>query len=262
MPRGQACLQGTRAASRSASVFAVFKMRFASRSSRAAVSTASSSAVARRIASELASELQDPTLTRLVAGAASVPQREIRLEGEAIPAPRGPVVTAVLALTGILFVVHAARILARFALAYRRPAEVLLSESGVRMKTRTELLGRILREREHVIVRSGLVRIVREVRYPRAAFYAGLLALALGSYIGVRAFVDGVRAASPSLLLTGLIVVILGIATDFVLGSLVPGTRGRVRISFVPRTGASLCMGGVDAARADDALKRALSGPR
>ena len=127
------------------------------------------------------------------------------------------------------------------------------------MKSRTELLGRILREREHVIVRSGLVRVVREVRYPRAAFYAGLLALALGSYVGVRAFSDGVRAASPSLLLTGLVIVILGIAVDFVLGSVIPGNRGRVSISFVPRSGATLCLADVDAARADDALKRALS---
>ncbi len=222
--------------------------------------TASDSAKARQIASDLAPKLKDPTLARLLAGtAAATPAREIVLEGEAIAAPRGPVVTTLLALTGILFVMHAVRLLARVALAYRRPAEVFLSDAGVRMKSRTELLGRILREREHVIVRSGLVRVVREVRYPRAAFYAGLLALALGSYVGVRAFSDGVRAASPSLLLTGLVIVILGIAVDFVLGSVIPGNRGRVSISFVPRSGATLCLADVDAARADDALKRALS---
>ena len=224
--------------------------------------TASSSETARQIVSELAPKLHDPTLARLLAGASIAPAREVRLEGQFISAPRGPVLTAILAVTGILLVMHAVRILARLALAYRRPAELSLSESGVRMKTRTELLGRTLREREHVIVRSGLVRVVREVRYPRAAFYAGLLALALGSYVGVRAFADGVRAASPSLLLTGLVVVILGIAVDFVLGSVIPGTKGRVRISFIPRTGPALCMSDVDATRADEALSRALSSPR
>ncbi len=222
---------------------------------------ASTSRAAARVASELASKLQDPTLSRLLASVAAAPQRELRLEGELIAAPRGLIVTAFLALTGLLFVIHALRLIARFALAYRRPAEVSLSEAGIRMKSRTELLGRTLREREHVIVRSGLVRVIREVRYPRAAFYTGLLALALGSYVGVRAFVDGVRAASPSLLLTGLVVVALGIGVDFVLGSLVPGARGRVRIMFVPRTGAPLCMADVDATRADDALARALSAP-
>ncbi len=221
---------------------------------------ASDSTKAQKIASDLAPKLKDPTLARLLAGAsAAAPTREIVLEGEAIAAPRGPIATTLLALTGILFVMHALRLLARVALAYRRPAQVSLSDAGIRMKTRTELLGRVLREREHVIVRSGLVRVVREVRYPRAAFYAGLLALALGSYVGVRAFSDGVRAASPSLLLTGLVIVTLGIAVDFVLGSVIPGNRGRVRISFVPRSGATLCLADVDADLADDALKRALT---
>ena len=224
----------------------------------AALST-SESAVARKVATDLAPRLHDPTLSRLLSGAVQAPLAEIRLEGEAMAAPRGPVLTTILALTGILFAMHALRLVAQLALAYRRPAEVSLSDAGIRMRTRTELLGRTLREREHVIVRSGLVRVVREVRYPRAAFYAGLLALALGSYVGVRAFVDGVRAASPSLLLTGLVVVALGIAADFVLGSVLPGGRGRVRVVFVPRTGKAICVGGVDASRADDALARTLT---
>jgi len=220
---------------------------------------ASESTAAHKIATELAPRLHDATLVRLLGATGVTPLREIRLEGEAVAPPRGPVVTAILALTGILFAMHVLRIVARFALAYKRPTEVMISEAGVRMRTRTEMLGRTLREREHVIVRAGLVRVVREVRYPRAGFYAGLLALALGSYIGVRAFVDGVRAASPSLLLTGLVVIALGIAADFVLGSLLPGSRGRVRIAFVPRTGKALCLADVDATRADEALTRALT---
>jgi hypothetical protein len=220
----------------------------------------SESPAARKVASHLATRLHDPTLIRLLASAtaADAPSRDVRLEGEAVAAPRGPVLTAVLAVTGLLFVMHAVRLVARFALAYRTPTEVSLSDAGVRVRTRTEMLGRTLREREHVIVRSGLVRIVREVRYPRAGFYAGLLALALGSYVGVRAFVDGVRAASPSLLLTGLVVVVIGIGIDFVLGSLLPGAQGRVRVAFVPRTGKVLCVADIDATRADDALTRAL----
>jgi hypothetical protein len=220
---------------------------------------ASESAAARKIAVDLAPRLHDPTLARLLGGVAEAPLREVRLEGEAVSAPRGPVATTVLALTGILLAIHAGRLFARVALAYRSPAEVSLTEAGVRIRTRTEMLGRTLREREHVIVRAGLVRVTREVRYPRAAFYAGLLALALGSYIGVRAFSDGVRAASPSLLLTGLVVIALGIAADFVLGSIVPGARGRVRVAFVPRTGKVFCVADVDARRADDALSRALA---
>jgi hypothetical protein len=220
---------------------------------------ASISQGARRAAADLAPKLHDPTLSRLLDGVAEAPEPEVRLQGEAVAPPRGPVTTAVLGLTGILFVMHAARLVAGLALAYRQPTEVSLSGAGVRVKVRTEMLGRVLRERDHVIARAGLVRVTREVRYPRAAFYAGLLALAVGSYVGVRAFADGVRAASPSLLLAGLAVVALGIAADFVLGSILPGVRGRVRVAFVPRTGKVLCVADVDAARADEALKRALS---
>ena len=228
----------------------------------AAALSGSSAPAAQRMASELSTKLSDPTLVRLLAGhVVRAPSGELRLEGEATAPPRGPILTTILALTGILFAIHAVRFVARVALAYRRPAEISVSDAGVRMKTRTEMLGRVLREREHVIVRAGLEKVVREVRYPRAAFYAGLLALATGSYIGVRAFSDGVRAASPSLLLTGLVVIILGVALDFVLGSVVPSARGRVRLLFIPRTGATLAVMDVDAARADDVLKRALAKP-
>ena len=224
----------------------------------AAALASSQSDAAKKIASDLAQHLNDPSLARVVGSSAAASTGELLLEGEMVAAPRGFVVTTILAMTGILFVVHAARIAARLALAYRRPTEVSLSEEGVRVSTRTEMLGRVLREREHVIVRQGLVRVVREVRYPRLAFYAGLLALAIGSYIGVRAFTDGVRAASPSLLLTGLVIVALGIGADFVLGTVLPGTRGKCRVAFVPRTGKTLCVADVDMKAADAILKRTL----
>lgn len=219
---------------------------------------ASEAAKARSLARDLANDVKDPVLLRVLATGESGAPDEVRLEGELLASPRGLVATTILAFTGILFAIHAVRGVARLALAYRRPAEVSLSEMGVRVKTRTEMLGRTLREREHVILRAGLVRVVREVRFPRAAFYAGLLALAVGSYVGVRAFTDGVRSASPSLLVVGLAVVAAGIAADFVLGTLLPGSRGRCRLAFVPRAGAVLCVGDVDARRADAALARSL----
>jgi hypothetical protein len=219
----------------------------------------SGSARAKALTASLAKEVKDPALVRVLGTGEGMAPDEVRLEGELLPSPRGLFATTMLAISGLLFAVHAVRLFARFALAYRAPAEVHLSEAGVRVKTRTELLGRTLHEREHVILRSGLVRVVREVRFPRAAFYAGLLALALGSYIGIRAFADGVRSASPSLLLVGLLIVAIGIGADFVLGTLLPGSRGRCRVAFVPRSGRTLCVGDVDVHRADDALRRSLA---
>jgi len=179
------------------------------------------------------------------------------LLGEMTPAPRGPLTTALLALTGVLLVAHAARLFGRIALAYKTPAEVALSDDGgVRVRWRVELLGRTLRDRDVLVPRAALGRVAREVRFSGVTLYAGLLALVLGSYVGVSAFVDGVRAASPALLATGLAVVAVGLGLDFVFSCAVPGARGRCRVLFVPRTGRQLCVGDVDQARADSLLGR------
>jgi len=223
----------------------------------AALASSSAPAAARRAAT-LASEVRDRKLARVL-GAARSPERLEPVVGELAPPPHGPVATALLALSGLLFVVHAARLFGRLALAYKKPAQVTLDDGesgGVRIRWRVEMLGRTLRDRDVVVPRSGLVRATREVRYPRLALYAGLLSLAVGSYLGLSAFVDGVRAASPSLLVTGVIVVALGLALDFVLSSLGPTARGRCRVLFVPRDGGVLCVGGVETARADALLAR------
>ncbi|HWL87847.1 MAG TPA: hypothetical protein VNO21_18715, partial [Polyangiaceae bacterium] len=218
----------------------------------------SSSAAAADLVSALLGELRDPAFLRAlsvpVSLVAAAPGASGRLHGELVPAPRGWIATTALALSGILFVFHGVRLLARFALAYRCPAEVTLSADGVRVDSRVELLGRTLREKSTVIGREGLVRAVRDVRYPGIAFYAGLLSLAIGTYFGISTAVDGVRAASPSLLLVGLLLVAAGIGLDFLMSSIVPGTRGRCRIVFVPRRGPSLCVGSVDIESAEGAL--------
>ena len=81
-----------------------------------------------------------------------------------------------------------------------------------------------------------------------------LFALAIGSYVGVSAFVDGARAASPSMLLTGLVVVALGIALDFALGAIRSGARGKCLVAFQPSRGSKVCLSGVDPKSADSAL--------
>lgn len=221
----------------------------------AAALAASPSPRARALAAELGRTTTDPLVRRLVASAADT-AFDTPLEGEAERPPRGILATTLLALTGILFVVHGVGLVARLAFAYRRPTRVTLSKEGLRVHTSVRILHRTIREREEILPLADVARIVREVRYPRAAFYAGLLALAVGSLLGIRTFVDGVRAASPSLLGAGLAIVALGIAADFVLGSLLPGSQGRCRVWFVPRSGRVLCVGNVDHARADALLGR------
>lgn len=216
----------------------------------AAALATSHSKGAKKQAAALALEVRDRKVARVLGttgGESAEP-----LIGEIVPAPRGPVVTVLLAVTGLLFVMQGARLLGRVALAYRKPAELTLADDGgIRVRWRVELLGRTLRDKNVVVPRTGLARATREVRYPGIGIYAGLLALALGSFVGVEALVDGVRAASPSLLAAGLAIVVVGVALDFALSSIVPGARGRCRLLLVPRDGSKLCVGRVDTKSAD-----------
>ncbi len=178
------------------------------------------------------------------------------LQGDLTAFPRGPLVTALLAISGLLLVIELFRLVGRYVLAFRRTAEVRLSTAGVEVRTHTAMLGRTLIENATVIPRDGLVRITREIRYPGLPMYAGLVALALGSYVGVGLFVDGARAESPSMLVTGLFIAIAGLAIDFALSSLLPGLGGRSRLLIVPRRGPLLCLAQVDVAAADRILGR------
>jgi hypothetical protein len=81
-----------------------------------------------------------------------------------------------------------------------------------------------------------------------------LLALALGSYLGVTLLLDGTRAASPSLLAIGVLVIAIGIGIDFFLSGLSQGVRGKCRLVFVPRRGGALAVEGLDVEPADRAL--------
>jgi len=94
------------------------------------------------------------------------------------------------------------------------------------------------------------------VRYPRIFLYAGLFALAVGSYLGVALFVDGARAGSPELLGIGALLVAGGIGLDFLLENAQSGLRGRCRVVLVPRKGRALAVADVDPGAADVALKR------
>lgn len=217
----------------------------------------STSTAARTEGEALAAEVRDPIVRSLLAGApppaavAAAP-----LEGEMIAAPRHPAKLVLLGVTGILLVMHVARLIGRLALRYRRPAEVIVTDKGVTVRGRTELLGRTLREHESVIPIEGLLRATREVRYPRILLYTGLFALALGSYFGVALLIDGARAGSPELLGLGALLVAGGIGLDFLLEGARSGMRGRCRVVFEPRKGAGVAVADVDPALADAALAR------
>jgi hypothetical protein len=180
----------------------------------------------------------------------------VRLSGELAAPPSSVAVAILLVVTGVSLVRGALRLAGRVAFAYRKPAELRLSERGVEISHRTELLGRVLRDAETVIPLANVASISREVRYARLGLYAGLLALVVGTYIGAGLLIDGVRVpgGSPSLLGFGLVAIALGIVLDYAFAVLWDVVRRTCRLVVVPQHGRAVCIQGLDPTETDKVL--------
>lgn len=210
---------------------------------------------AREVAREVAARLDDPLLTSVLdGGAARGPLQP--LVGELSPAPKSPWVTAVLALTFVLAIAHTSRLVARYVFAYKRPAKLVLSQRGLEVTSHVELLGRTLRERATLVPLSNLASVTREVRFARLGMYAGMVALVIGSYVGMGLFIDGVRVPGGSATLLGLAVlfIVLGLVIDFALSSLSDSVKGKCRILVIPHKGRPVCVGALRPSDADAVL--------
>jgi len=235
---------------------------------------ASSSAGAQLACEGLSSDLRDPLMAGILkVGAArassSPPQHaiaprddtssarpvEATLQGELVSPPMRVVTIVLTAVTGLLLLRYLWRLIARWLLRMRRPAQLRIAPSGVTLASSLAVMGRTVRSQETHIPIDNLARAVREVRYPRLAMYLGLIALAVGSYLGVTFMLYGTRAGSPSLLGLGAAVFGIGVLCDFVFSVVLPGKRGKYRLVFVPRKGAKLAFATQDTAAAGAALR-------
>lgn len=214
------------------------------------------SLAARAEATALASEVRDGIVRSILRGSPPLDAGEVAVAGELVPPPRSAVALVLLGVTGLLALAGVGRLVARYLLMVRRPAELRTSSLGVTLIAKTEVLGRTVAKRELHIPVGALARASREVRYPRLALYTGLVALTLGSYLGISLVVDGFRAGSPELLGLGAALVVLGLVLDYLLASVFTSSRGRCRLVIVPRRGGALALGRVDPALADLALGR------
>jgi hypothetical protein len=219
----------------------------------AAALGSSHSAAAAPVRSRALERAKDPAVRALLAagGVAREP-----LEGELVPAPFGTLSTIVLTLTLALGVVQLWRLGARYAFGYRRPAAFSLTERGLELTYRVELLGKVLSERTELVPLANLSRVIREVDYARAGVYAGLGALVLGTYFGMGLFVDALRVpgGSGSLLAMAVALMVMGLAVDFALSSGLDGLRGRCKLLIERRKGPVICLGAIDVDQADAML--------
>ncbi|RYZ02483.1 MAG: hypothetical protein EOO73_31615 [Myxococcales bacterium] len=220
----------------------------------AAAIAVSGSEVAHRARLHLSHAATDSGVRALASGA--VTANAERLDGEMSLPPFGPVVTALLTVTLVLFALQVGRVVLRWVLAFKRPASISIGPNGLELNQRTELLGKVLRERSIVVPLGSLVRVTRETRYARVGMYVGLVALVVGSYFGMGLFVDAIRVPGGSASLFGLAVLmmVLGLALDFTFSNAADTVRGKCRMLVVPQRGRVFCLGSLDPARADAML--------
>lgn len=196
----------------------------------------------------------DPAVRELIVG--RVAARD-PLSGE-LSLRRGRLRTVLLAVTGLLLLASAVRVILRVVLGMRRQVTLALQPGGVALTEATVLLGRPFRTRERFLPSDQIRAIERETRHAGMGLYAGLGMLAVGTYVGTGLLADAVRApgGSPSLLGTGLLAIALGLLLDFLLFRFSTLRAGAARVAIEPRRGPAWVVAGSDPKRADAWLER------
>ena len=215
-----------------------------------------------QLASRLAADLTDPLASRLITvQSEDAPATLVQsgpsaasLQGEIAAAPRNALVTIAFALSGWLVVRAVAIAIGRLLLGLKRDARIELNASGVEVRAKTELLGRELSNVHSIFPLGGLAIVKRDVRFPSLHVYVGLVALLFGTYLGVQFLSWGALGGSIRLLSYGFLLLALGVIVDLLLVAIVPGSRGKVRVVVVPKTGATFCIGGLETQGADRLL--------
>lgn len=154
-----------------------------------------------------------------------------------LPAGRGwrtlQALTLVLPVRGLL------DLGARSLLAYRHQAKLTLLPAQLRLEATKQMFGRVIQRAESLYPLEEIREISLETQGEPPGFHVGLMALGAGTLLGGWLFADGVRAGAGSLLAAASILLILGVITDFFVGSgrKLGAWRGPSRLLVRAKTG-------------------------
>jgi hypothetical protein len=139
-------------------------------------------------------------------------------------------VRALLIVTGILLITELFSLFGRYCLTLRRHVRLTAEGASLVLDTEWSILGkRFGRARTIAPMREiSAIRLENRTRY--LYMLVGLGALAVGAWVGIQWFIDGLRAGFPYLALVGAGVVAAGVLIDLGLYLLVPGGKGRSRL--------------------------------
>jgi hypothetical protein len=208
---------------------------------------------------------ESPTLAQLLESSTPVS----RISAELGRAPQKAWLLVLQALSGWLLVSSLVRAVGRHLLLRRRKGTLEIDARGLCLREEHSVLGQTLGHRERWIPLDQLGVLSRETRFAGLGLYTGLFTLVVGSYLGVRLFVDGVRVpgGSPSLVGFGLGLVAVAIAIDALLNGFGGATSGKTRLLVQHKQGQSFALGPLPSREVDAWLEqvgvlRAFGGPR
>jgi hypothetical protein len=178
------------------------------------------------------------------------------VNGEVSRMPAHPVIRVLLTVTGLLLVCSVLRVFIRCCLGLKGVATVFVFGNLLKIETQWTFWGKKIRQSTDVapLSRLNAVRFENRQRY----FYltVGFGALAVGGFVGMQWFLDGLRAGYPYLTAAGALIVAAGVATDIFLYLFVPSKEGRSRLILAsgPWT---ICLAGVNADAAEQLILKA-----
>jgi hypothetical protein len=154
-----------------------------------------------------------------------------KISGRLGRAPVGGIREVLRLISGVALLAWIVRT-AGAAVGHRREAEVELRDDALKIRHRTHLLGRVVREGEDTYTIAAVAGAGRDVRYPSLHLLVGAVALSAGILAGGLVAFDGIRGGDTLLVVVAAAIILAGAGLDLALEVLIPGRTGRVALDL------------------------------
>jgi hypothetical protein len=161
-----------------------------------------------------------------------------------------PALGVLSAVTGLWLLRGLGRVLGRLLLGFRQRASVSASREGLRIRSRTWLLGRVVRDCTDSLGLASLASLRMDRRKRLFLVLTGLTAGALGSGYGVFVLLDGLREEYTFLIIVGVLLIGGGAALDLAGLWLAERLGDRAALSVRDAEGRGVRLTGLDPAAA------------
>jgi hypothetical protein len=156
--------------------------------------------------------------------------RAVEIRGELTRRLSWAPLRALSIVTGFVLVRNLLALAARFCLGFRNNATLAVRDSSLALKVEWSILGRKVRQTTTIAPIREIQALRIENRQGYLYLLVGFGSLAVGTWLGIQWFVDGLRAGYPYLALVGAGIVATGVLMDLGLYTLAPRGSGQSRL--------------------------------